>query len=197
MFATPEIWLNDTTPDGNWLYLPRPGNSEDEGPNFQQLLASSDLNQGSLEFSSDSAGSEAPDRFDEGLENYLDGSQPGHHFRIILDPERINPMLVALARAKQHTPNFQRMALYTGDGSCGLEVTYLAAGQDIDSLCDEDEGVRALPWNKKRLIAQVADLAKRRWHILLESAWKDMGSPGDEIGIRIDRCYYGYPDTWL
>jgi hypothetical protein len=53
------------------------------------------------------------------------------------------------------------MSLYTGYEYYELEVTYLAAGQKIRSLWDENKGIYAVPWNQKPLIKQVADLAEK------------------------------------
>jgi hypothetical protein len=139
-----EVWLNETTPTGSWLCLPRPGSSE-----------------GSIEYSSDSSDSEAPDRFDGELENYLDGSQPQHSFRIILDPEMINPCWGPTARAAKHMPKIQQMSLYTGYECYRLEVRYLAPGQKIRSLWDENKGLYAVPWIQKFLIKRMADLTKK------------------------------------
>jgi hypothetical protein len=70
-------------------------------------------------------------------------------------------MLGAMVRVAMHMPNLQQMSLYTGYEYYGLEVTYLAAGQKIRSLWDENKGIHAVPWNQKPLIKQVADLAEK------------------------------------
>jgi hypothetical protein len=62
-----------------------------------------------------------------------------------------------MARAAKHMPKLQQMSLYTGYEYYGLEMTYLAAGQKIRSLWDENKGMYAVPWNQKLLIKQMAD----------------------------------------
>ena len=192
-----EVWLNDTTPDGEWLYLGDPNEAHNDESIGADVLAQLALEEDEAAHANDSEDSQAPDAFHVGLEHQIDGYEPEQYFRDMLDHKKINPMLMAMARAATCMPKLQRMALYTGKEPCGMEVTYLAAGQDINS-----------PWKEGKVTewspgcGRGGDLLKKRWHLLLspstdwevpyelECMWKEMGSRDDEVVILIDRVSY-------
>lgn len=129
-----EVWLSDTTPDGEWLYLGKPNEAHDDESIGADFLAQLALEEDEAAHVNDSEDSQVPDAFHAGLEHQIDGYESEQLFRTMPDHQRINPMLIAMARAATCMPKLQRMALYTGgdDDSSGMEVTYLAAGQDIN-----------------------------------------------------------------
>jgi hypothetical protein len=99
-----EVWLNSTTPSGEWYHIGDP-NDRDEGRLVDRdPLTMSDLEPGDSVHSSDSDNPEVPDTYSPRLEEHLRGEWPWHSFRKVLDPERIDPMLMAMARATALMP---------------------------------------------------------------------------------------------
>lgn len=183
-----EVQLNETTPDGKWLYVKDPEDSDDEDMLHQGLTAFSDVESEYSVHSSDSGDSLVADHFDAWHEAYRDGSEPCYRFRKMLNPRRINPMLMAMARAARHMPKVQRLVLCSRRSrQPGLSVSYLAPGQEIGSR-----------WEKGEASWEEEELAHKRWRILsnraskwtptkkLEEAWRAMGSTTEEVIIKID-----------
>lgn len=125
-----DVNLNITTPTGHWLYMRDPSRSSpdpDPDPDDEDPLTLTEiLRLDESSHSSDSDNSEVPDIFSERVQEYLDGAHPSNQFRTIIDGERLNPMLTAMARAACHMPAMGSLTLHVNTKSLsGLDVQYI------------------------------------------------------------------------
>lgn len=188
-----EVFLNVTLPNGDWFYLRDPDDPDDDDEWMDEdAVTASDLELDDSVHSSDSDNSEVPDIFNEHLQSRLDGSAPGHHFRKVLDAEKIQPMLIAMAHAATRMPEIRRLVLFLSmESLSGVQVEYLAPGEPGPGGRMGDEGEE---WER-------ANSDKKTWHVIvgqeskwkvpeeLVGVWKEMGSAQEddhEVLVRID-----------
>ncbi len=187
-------FLNVTLPNGDWFYLRDPDDPEDddEGTDEDAAIAP-DLEPDDSVHSSDSDNSEVPEFFNDQLESRLDGSAPGHHFRKVLDADKIQPMLIAMAHAATRMPKIRRLALSLGMESLGgVQVEYLApGGEPGPGGTQGDEGEEWERANSEKKTWRVFVGQESKWKVPEElvALWKEMGSAhGDdhEVLVRIE-----------
>lgn len=119
------------------------------------------------------------------------GSGPGHHFRKLLDADKIQPMLIAMAHAATRMPEIRRLVLSLGmEYLSGVQVEYVAPGGEPGpggKVGDEGE-----EWERAN--------SDKTWHVIvgqetkwkvpeeLVAVWKEMGSAQEddhEVLVRI------------
>lgn len=147
---TTPVWPNMTnlsvdfslnTPDGEWYFVRDPenddGTDEDEGNDVVE-----ELSDGSDDSSVLSYDSSAPDTFNEKREARATGNLPVRIFRTKPDSDKINPLLIAMARAAGQMPKLQGMWLAAAQLGCWdhsyFELGYVAPG--LEMLQGEDIG---------------------------------------------------------
>lgn len=132
-----------------------------------------------------------------------DGDPGQNTFRSIPDPERMNPLLIAMAQAAQHAPKLERMWLIVDKKE--LRPRYLEKYEYIDapSYLDDDWSMvrhfqvfyvakgaqdheERAPDDKARLIWQVGDW---RPDEEVERHWKDVLSPSQGTMVYNDPDY--------
>ncbi|KAL8850126.1 MAG: hypothetical protein Q9221_004943 [Calogaya cf. arnoldii] len=141
--TTPPVWpnlrghqvaFNMTAPDGTWYFVRDPSKPEDkdegdgdsdDADGETEIDSDPDFDYGSDSFFSTS--SSCPDDFDEGREERADGDYPIHSFRDLPLESRINPLLLAMARAAACMPKLRHMSLTSTGGD--FEILFYAAGQ--------------------------------------------------------------------
>lgn len=137
-----DVWLNITTPSGDWLYVRDPSEFV-HGPGVAPPLAEFELEEeedGSTH--STDSDSSIPENYHSPLNEYLDGRSPSDRFRTILDGDRLHPMLMAMARAAadDRMPAMHRIALHLNTNSLGgLEVECLVDGAPTTESRQEAE----------------------------------------------------------
>ena len=160
------VWFGDIAPNGNRLFLKDTnGFDDDETIARSSFAATENEPDDSIHFSDS------------------DSSESAYVSPQILDPEKINPMLMAMARAAIHMPKIKELSLFCPSPFGGLAATYLAGGQTSRF------GLRN--WEEE-------EMEKNRWHIFtdseskwtlpdeLKTACEAVGSPGDEVVIKHD-----------
>lgn len=202
-----DVFLNITTPEGNWLYVRDPEDSDDDDDDYDDndvepltlsdLLELADL----LGIGEDvetmlkpSSDSEFPQTFNGRLQSHLDGSKPERHFRKIIDSKRLNPMLMAMARAARHMPTIRRLGLHLhGVSFSEVSVWFLARGgkpegMDLELLQDYAGGEENMMVSmKKKWLVMMAEEGKWTVPENLQAAWKSVGVENDEdVQIEID-----------
>ena len=145
--------------------------------------------------SGDSENSSTPDTFNEDLEARLTGSAGGSSFRKILDPDKFNPMLMAMAHAAKSVPSIRYLALLIGiEGLGGVDVEYLAVGEDGfgGPMYDEEEEGEEERMRKDKKRWDVTLGLESKWKVPEEliDVWKEMGSSQgdgeDNVFVTID-----------
>ena len=175
-----EVFLNVTLPNGDWFYLRDPDDPEDDDEWMDEdPVTASDLESDGSVHSNDSDNSEVPDIFNERLESRLDGTAPGHHFRKVLDAEKIQPMLIAMAHTATRMPEIRRSVLSLGMESLGgVQVEYLAPGAEPgpgSRMGDEGEEWERANSDEKTWHVIVGQESKWRVPEELMGVWKEMG----------------------
>lgn len=186
-----EVFLNATLPNGDWFYIRNPDDPEADDEFFDDdPLTASDLEPDNSVHSSDSDNSEVPDSFNERLEAHLDGSAPGYQFRKVVDAEKIQPMLMAMAHAAQRMPQIRRFSLSLGMESLGgVQVRYLGPGGEVGpggKPGDEGEEWERVNCDNKTWHIDVGLESKWKVPEELVDLWKKSGSAQEEVLVRID-----------
>lgn len=203
-----DVFLNITTPEGNWLYVRDPEGSdddddEDEDDDVEPLTVSDLLELADFlgieneneTVSKQSNDSELPHRFSWFLQSRLDGSIPERYFRKKVDVERLNPMLMAMARAARQMPAIRRLGLRLHQYSFSeVDVYFLARGGQPGGVIpewfeanaggEEEEGMAR---TTKQWVIMIGEEAKWSVPNKLKAAWKSVGAEdGDEVLIEIE-----------
>lgn len=141
-----------TTPDGDWYFTRDPTKPDDD-----DYSDDNDDVEGEAEAEADSSteddtsttssGSSRPDSFNERNEARAVGDFPIRMFRTLPADSKINPLLLAMARAAAHMPQLQSMSLVSkirGADGAGFEIYYHAPGQrsHLDSEPGDEEKAR-------------------------------------------------------
>ncbi|PGH15164.1 hypothetical protein AJ79_02529 [Helicocarpus griseus UAMH5409] len=156
-----QVNMQACTPDGDWYFM--------VDPNIASYA----------EFTTDTGNANSDveeDTYDSDEESDSD-IEAENTFRSIPDPKRMNPLLIAMARAVQHASSLERMWVnipgpdlspkyVRKDVTRIFEVYYVAEG--VDDNCDET------PNDKTRLIWQVGDW---RPDEEVEKEWRKAISP--------------------
>ncbi|KAL8641208.1 MAG: hypothetical protein Q9226_008663, partial [Calogaya cf. arnoldii] len=124
-----DVEFNMTAADGEWYFIrdPTVPMGEDEAANDSDnpddFNTESDTN-------SDSTSSDAfrPDPFNEIKEARSVGDYPIRGFRTLPSDDRINPLLLAMARAAACVPELREMALDSTMQTAGFSIYFSAAG---------------------------------------------------------------------
>lgn len=125
--------FNLNTPNGEWYFIRDPENNDesDEDEDDDEQEESSDDSDDDSVLSYDSL---VPDTFNARKEARATGDLPARCFRTKPDSEKINPLLVAMARAAGQMPKLERMSL-TARLICAeksyFELDYLAPGVEM------------------------------------------------------------------
>lgn len=135
-----------TTPDGDWYFIRDPTKPEydDDSDNDDDVEGEAEAAADSSsedDISTTSSDSFRPESFNETKEARAVGDFPLRMFRTLPSDSKINPLLLAMARAAGHMPLLQSMSLISkirGADGAGFEIYYHAPGQR--SLLDSGPG---------------------------------------------------------
>lgn len=156
--STPPSWPNlryfhvtfdMTTPDGDWYFIRDPTKLDDD--DYSDEVEDEADSSSESDTSIDSWDFLIPDSFNERKEDRAVGDFPVRMFRTLPSDSRINPLLLAMARAAGHMPQLQSMSLvsklHSFDGAW-FEIYYHAPGQrsNLDSEPGDLEKAR-LYWS--------------------------------------------------
>lgn len=134
-----------TTPDGDWYFTRDPTQPEDDDDNDDDVEGEADSSSED-DTSTTSSNSSYPDSFNERKEARAVGDFPIRMFRTLPADSKINPLLLAMARAAGHMPQLQSMSLVSkmrGADGAGFEIYYHAAGQPSHLDSEPGDGEKA------------------------------------------------------
>lgn len=143
-----------TTPDGDWYFTRDPTKPEHDNDSVDDNETDADAEaESSSEDNSSTTSSDSfrPDSFNERREARAAGDFPIRMFRTLPADSRINPLLLAMARAAGQMPQLQGMSLVSemrdADGAA-FEIYYHAPGQrsHLDSEPADVEKARLYWW---------------------------------------------------
>lgn len=196
-----EVSLNITTPEGKWLYVRDPEDPYDYDEDIELPALSSVLELAHLlgimvengMVATYSNNVKVPQLFNERFQSYLDGLKPERYFRKIIDGERLNPMLMAMARAARHMPAIRSLRLHICTHTFGsaVDVLYFACGRRSGAVFDKFYGNDADGQEEersgKRWVVIVGKESKWSVPEYLQAAWKSVGDDDhDDIPIKVD-----------